>query len=732
MLKNQQSVGKIASKQISVKPANVRNPKIFSHRKFWRGSVTISDIVLRTNSPLRSAAAALVVSVVTICGQTADQQPVIPPVHTSIVITASPIEPTVDRLDSEVFGRTLFGRDDQLLHVLGAGINAGQHEGGGKSLEIRRFGFNLDHGGVNGGLKILVDNVQQNQTTQGHGQGYLGSLKSISPELVQEVTMINGPFSPEYGDFSGLGVVHIRLRDSLPDKLTTRIQGGSFGSVRGFLGVSPEVKDGDALVAYEGSYTDGPFQTPLGYRRDNVTASYLRRLSDRDTFGVRLNGGLNDFTSSGQLPLDEVFSGRLDRFGAIDPTQGGRVHSGMLAGYWRRDGTSGDVLKLDGFISRSLFDLFSNFTYFLNDPAQGDGIQQHDSRLVEGANVQYLRPHRLAGAQALLTAGGNFHDNQILVGLDSRADRVPVAVITRANARVTNGAGYVQESLNLFGNKLQLGAGMRYDQFRFDVRDHVDAANSGVEPAGRWQPKASIAYTPSFRLPVTIHANYGRGIATADARVIVQRPDSQRISTTDFFQLGTSHRIGRVSAVFDLFLIDRSAEQVYLADDGTYEFQGPSRAYGGEAKIGVEFNRYISMFGGITKVANAFFRGTELREYVTNAPHFVANAGITVSSWRGWSGSLRMRSINHYRLDSLEPSILAAGHTVWDLGIARRIRRGIEFNLTIDNLTDRSYWETQNYYESRLPGQDAITRIHATPGYPLTVMVGMTFRMFGK
>ncbi|MBL8292838.1 MAG: TonB-dependent receptor plug domain-containing protein, partial [Bryobacterales bacterium] len=129
----------------------------------------------------------------------------IPPVHTTVVIRATVIEPGIDRRDSEVFSQTLFGRDDQLLHVLGAGINAGQHEGGGKSLEIRRFGFNLDHGGVNGGLKILVDNVQQNQTTQGHGQGYLGSLKSISPELVEEVSLINGPFSPEYGDFSGLG-----------------------------------------------------------------------------------------------------------------------------------------------------------------------------------------------------------------------------------------------------------------------------------------------------------------------------------------------------------------------------------------------------------------------------------------------------------------------------------------------------------------------------------------------
>ena len=616
--------------------------------------------------------------------------------------------------------------------MLGAGINAGQHEGGGKSLEIRRFGFNLDHGGINGGLKILVDNVQQNQTTQGHGQGYLGSLKSISPELVQEVTLINGPFSPEYGDFSGLGVVHIRLRESMPDKLTTRIQGGSFGSVRGFMSFSPEVTNGDALVAYEGSQTDGPFVTPLGYRRDNVTANFLRRRSERNTFGVKLNGGLNEFTSSGQLPLDQVVAGELDTFGSIDPTQGGRVRSGTMAAYWLREGSAGDTLKVDGFVGRSLFDLFSNFTYFLNDPDLGDAIQQHDSRLMEGANVQYVRPHRLGGTQALFTAGGNFHDNQILVGLDSRIGRNPVGVITRANAHVTNGAGYLQESINLFSNRLQLGGGLRFDQFRFQVDDLVDPATSGTQSANRWQPKASIAYTPTSRLPVTLHANYGRGISTADARVIVQRPDSQRIATTDFVQVGTSHRIGRVSATTDLFLINRSAEQVYLADDGTFEFQGPSRAYGFEAKLGVDITRHLSFFGGMTKVLNAHFRDTEPREYVTNAPRFVANAGLTLSGWRGWSGSLRMRSISRYRLDSLDSSIRAAGHTVWDVGVARRIRRGIEFNLTVDNLTNRSYWETQNYYESRLPEQDPITRIHATPGYPITVMAGMTFRFFGK
>src|SRR5262249_48253263 len=121
-----------------------------------------------------------------------------------------------------------------------------------------------------------------------------------------------------------------------------------------------------------------------------------------------------------------------------------------VAGYWRRETSSGDVFKLDGFITRSLFDLFSNFTYSLNNPQTGDGIQQHDSRLIEGANPQYLPPHKVAGAQALFTAGANFHDNQILVGLDSRVGRVPTDIITRANAHVTNAAGYAQQSLNSF------------------------------------------------------------------------------------------------------------------------------------------------------------------------------------------------------------------------------------------------------------------------------------------
>ena len=651
----------------------------------------------------------------------------------NIVITAQTTEPALDLRNAEVFNRTLFTRDDQVFQQLDAGIDAGQHEGGGKSLEFRRFGFNLDHGGVNGGLKVLVDDVQQNQGTQGHGQGYLGSLKALSPELIQEVTVTNGPFSAEYGDFSGLGVVHIRQRESLPDVLTLRAEGGNFDTGRAFLAYSPDVPTVDSYFAYDASYTDGPFQSPLRYRRDNVNANFTKTLGADEKLGFRFLFGRNNFYSSGQVPLDLVAAGLLDRFGYIDATDGGRVALGTLSAYYSKTFHDAGTLRADGFLSRSLFDLYSNFTFYLNDPVHGDAFQQHDSRLQQGANAQYTRPQKLAGVTAILTGGTNYHDNEINVGLYPRDGRTPTGVSTRAHAHVTNTAGYVQESLSLWSGRLLLGAGVRYDEFRYDVRDLVVPAESGLQWAGRWQGKGSVAYTPSHSVPLTWHLNYGRGINSIDARGVVQHPEEPRLATTDFYQAGTSSNFGRLGLTTDVFLIDHSNEQVYIPDDGSFEFKGPSRAYGYEVKLSVALTRHLAVNGGLTKIGNAFYKGGDHRVYVDSAPHFVANAALTLAGWHGWSGSLRMRAINHYRLDGDDPSIVASGHTVFDLGMAKAIRRGIEFNLSLDNLTNRDYYETQNYFDSRVtPLAPIVGRIHGTPGYPLTAIAGLTFRLRGK
>ena len=664
--------------------------------------------------------------------------------HESLVVSAKTLEPGIDLRNSEVYKSTLFTRDDQLLQQLDAGIDAGQHEGGGKSVEIRRFGFNLDHGGVNGGLKVLLDDVQQNQATQGHGQGYLGSLKAVSPELIQDVTVINGPFSAEYGDFSGLGVVHIRQRESLPDEFTIRAEAGNFDTRRAFLAFSPNLRGIDSYIAYEKSYTNGPFDNLLRYRRDNVNANFTKDLAHDTRFGVRLLAGRNDFYSSGQIPLDLVSEGVLGRFGYIDPTDGGRVGVGTLSAYYSRPYRNGDVFRADGFVSRSLFDLYSNFTFFLNDPLHGDGIQQHDSRSQEGANAQYSHAHKLGGATGVLLAGSNFHDNQINVGLYPREGRDPLGVDTRAHSHVTNAAAYGQDTLSFWRGRLLLTGGLRYDEFRYDVIELVpgpQAVLDGMTPgsertqwAGRWQGKGSATFRPFAAAPFTLHLNYGRGINSIDARGVIERPDQPRVATTDFFQLGGAANFGRFSAATDVFLIDHSNEMVYIPDDGSFEFKGPSRAYGYEAKLSFALTHHLSLNGGLTKMLNSFYLRSDPREYVDGAPHFVANAAVTLAGWHGWSGSLRMRAIDHYLLVSNDgATAVASGHTVFDLAATRQIRGGVEFNLSLDNLTNRNYYETQNYFLSQVsPLAPPILRIHGTPGYPLTVVGGLTFRLRSK
>ncbi|HKP71708.1 MAG TPA: TonB-dependent receptor, partial [Pyrinomonadaceae bacterium] len=663
---------------------------------------------------------------------------VVPPVHASIVIEAASLEPTVDRRDDTVYKNNLFLRDDQLFQTLNAGIDAGQHEGGGKSLEIRRFGFNLDHGGASGGLKVLVDDVQQNQATQGHGQGYLGQLKSLTPELVRDVDILNGPFSAQYGDFSGLGVVHIRLKESLPEELTVRLQGGSFATARAFVAYSPKLKRADAFLAYEGAHTDGPFQNPLRYRRDNLTGNYTRRLDAGRAVGFKLNFGRNDFFSSGQLPLDEVAAGRLDRFGYVDPFGGGRVRSGTVGAYFRDESKSGATFKADAFLSRSLFDLYSNFTFFLQDQLNGDEIQQHDSRLQEGANVQLVRPYKFFKRQSLLTVGGNFHDSQINVGLSPTVARNPInvgseispgvtrRVVTSAHARVSNGGGYVQNGVDFVHGHLHVETGLRFDYFRFDVRDNLSHELSGAQDAARWQPKFSVAYAPSDNFPATLYFNYGRGISSQDARGVVREPSAPKVSTTDFYQLGTSHRFKRFSLVTDLFLIDRSNEQVYVPDDGSFEFRGASRSYGFELKTSARLTKHLAFNGGLTQVGNAFYRGTFPRVYVDSAPHTVANASLTFSNWRGLNATLGYRHTGNYRLDGTDARLRASGLDVLDFQMSKRLTRRADFNFSIDNLTDKRYFETQNYFASRLrPGDPIVARVHGTPGYPFGLTAGL-------
>ncbi|HVJ05276.1 MAG TPA: TonB-dependent receptor [Candidatus Saccharimonadales bacterium] len=669
----------------------------------------------------------------------------IPTAQETLVITARAADPSIDRRNGAIYQGTLFNRDDQLMETLDSGINAGQHEGGGKSLEVRRFGFNLDHGGANGGLKILIDDIPQNQSTQAHGQGYLGSLKALSPELVDDVDIINGPFNPEYGDFSALGVVHIRLKERLDNVWTLRAQGGSFGEYRTFAAWSPKLEHADSFLSWEHAYTDGPFQNPLHYVRDNFTGNFTLKIDDTQSLGFRFSGGRNDFDSSGQIPLDQVLLGNLNRFGFVDPSHGGNVRNATGSVYYKKNLSASDTLRVDAYVTRSLLDLYSNSTFYLNDPLNGDGIQQHDSRLQEGSSAQYVRAGKLFGHPALFIAGANLADSQINVDLFHDRARKLIAPVpgkpwTEDNVHISNGAFYAQEGVDF--PHLHIDAGLRFDGYRFNVHDRLAARNSAVGYSNNPEPKMNVVYTPSVHFPAAIHFNFGRAATSEDARSIAVDPKAPKTAATNFYMLGTSHNLRRFSASTDLFLIDRQHESVYSPDSGTIQFQGPSRSYGWEAKTSVQVSRFLSWNAGFTQVSNAFFLGTHPREYVDSAPHTVANSSLTLNAWHGIFSSVRYRHISRYLVvnpddTSVAPALPytnsifthASGLDVVDFAVTKKLGHGVEWNLSVDNLNNKRYYETQNFFDSRLtPTSPIEARIHGTPGYPVGFTTGLTLR----
>jgi hypothetical protein len=130
---------------------------------------------------------------------------------------------------------------------------------------------------------------------------------------------------------------------------------------------------------------------------------------------------------------------------------------------------------------------------------------------------------------------------------------------------------------------------------------------------------------------------------------------------------------------------------------------------------------------------NAYYRGTNPRVYIDRAPHFTAYSAFTVSNYKGWSGSLRVRAINRYILNGEgNGGAVVPGHTVWDFSVARSINRFLDLNFAADNLLNKFFYETFEMYTSALKGQSPMERVHGTPGYPRTIMAGVTIHLFPK
>jgi len=269
-----------------------------------------------------------------------------------------------------------FLRPGEALEVV-PGLIVTQHSGEGKANQYFLRGFNLDHGTD---LAIKVDGMPVNMPTHGHGQGY-ADINFLVPELIQSVYVRKGPYYADVGDFSSAGSVEIDYLNKLPKNLA-EVTAGSFGYRRGLAAGSAAVGAGTLLSAIEGVKYNGPWDVPDNVRKINGVMRYsLGTATDGLTLTAMAYS--NAWNSTDQVAQRAIDQGIIGRFGTLDPTDGGVASRFSLSGNFARSSEYGQS-KINAYVVRSELQLYNNFTYFLDNPVNGDQFNQLDRRTLGG------------------------------------------------------------------------------------------------------------------------------------------------------------------------------------------------------------------------------------------------------------------------------------------------------------------------------------------------------------
>src|SRR5687767_540718 len=215
-------------------------------------------------------------------------------------------------------------RTGELLETV-PGLVVTQHSGDGKANQYFLRGFNLDHGTD---LATRVDGIPVNMHTHGHGQGYT-DINFVIPELLDRIEYKKGTYYADEGNFSAAGAVDLHYRRTLDDTLLS-LTLGEDSYARGLFAGSAAMAGGDVLWGLDYGVTDGPWQLEEDLRRLNALVK-LSSGESGDGYSVTASAYDGTWTSTDQIPERAIASGLLDRFGFIDPTNGGESHRYSLS-----------------------------------------------------------------------------------------------------------------------------------------------------------------------------------------------------------------------------------------------------------------------------------------------------------------------------------------------------------------------------------------------------------------
>ncbi|WP_193434732.1 TonB-dependent receptor [Confluentibacter citreus] len=597
------------------------------------------------------------------------------------------------------------------------GLIIGQHAGGGKAEQLFLRGFDIDHGTD---ISISVDGMPVNMVSHAHGQGY-SDLHFLIPETVNKIDFGKGPYYAKEGDFNTAAYVDFSTKDYLKES-SVSFSVGQFNSLRtlGMFNLLEDVKNQNGYVAIEYLAGDGPFESPQNFNRLNVFGKYVMFSPENDKLSISVSHFKSRWDASGQIPQREVDNGNISRFGAIDDTEGGNTSRTNLNIDYNKYVRENATLNTNVFYSHYDFELYSNFTFFLEDPTNGDQIKQKEDRDIFGLNSTLTYDTFLGKTALKLTSGLGFrYDMANDTELSRTLNRTTILQnVQLGDINQTNMSGFVNAEFE-FG-KLKVAPALRLDYFKFLYIDKLQVSyNPQAISKTILSPKLNFFYDAKNNLQLYLKS--GIGFHSNDTRVVVNNLGEDILPKAYGVDIGNiwkpTPQLFVNTALWYLFL---EQEFVYVGDAGIVEPSGKTERYGLDFGLRYQFLDWLFFDTDATLTNARSIEDPKGQNYIPLAPDFTMAGGISVNNLDGFSGGIRYRFIDD-RPANEDNSIVAKGYFVTDFNANYRIKN-VTLGLTIENIFDTEWNETQFATESRLQNEaQSVEEIHFTPGTPFFI-----------
>lgn len=600
------------------------------------------------------------------------------------------------------------------------GLFIGQHAGGGKAEQIFLRGFDIDHGTD---IALSVDGMPVNMVSHAHGQGY-ADLHFVIPETVDKIDFGKGTYYANKGDFTTAGYVAFQTKERV-DKSSISVEAGQFNTLRtvGVFNLLEKNKNQDAYLATEYILTDGPFDSPQDFSRINLFGKYTSIMADNSKFSITASRFTSKWNASGQIPQRLIDNGSISRFGAVDATEGGTTSRTNLNVALIKPINESTYVKSNAFYSNYNFELYSNFTFFLEDPINGDQIRQKESRDIYGLNTEWNKKNT---------------NSLFQIGFGFRADATKDTELSHTLGRFTtlqslklgdidqtNIFSYVNAEFT-FG-KLKVNPAIRLDYFKFNYQDKLTPTfMAQSEDKVKFSPKLNFIYSANNNLQVYLKS--GLGFHSNDTRVVVAQTGEKILPTAFGTDLGTIFKpfpkLVINAALWNLYL---EQEFVYVGDAGIVEPSGKSNRMGFDLGLRYQLTDWLFFDTDINYTHARSIDEPTGQDYIPLAPDFTSTGGFSINKLKGFSGGIRYRYLKS-RPANEDNSIIAKGYFLSDLNVNYDYKN-VTVGIAIENIFNTEWNETQFATESRLQNEtQSVEEIHLTPGVPLFIKGKVTYR----